>query len=409
MSKHKDEISYNNEDSLEEAFFKLSKERRDAIMKEIESSRKFKSPIDDLIPEAKEFLETMIVSQKPKDKLAITEDKKGKKQLKIRAALHQETYYGKTNNRDTKTVNISLLNAKAIQQIVDPVLREEIEKHRKKYDTMKEAFSGEGLIAFNDSRLQNNKPPVYKIKLWYSKKETEEGTLQQLYSDKPKQSVLTGDNYMFIVMEKKGKRIFDIAPLYDSVKLAKELIKNKPTDIEESKQLICEKIRVENKEKPDRTLFYLQQNDLVYMPKAKDEIIELDAEKLKEWFKNNENKKDFAQRIYKVVKFTGKDCFFIPNNYAKEISIAKDLSDMEISDLKNGKYKDKKIPKQELNYMEFGTYSNSSPLEMNELFTKLMSAGKKYKGEKPRKIQESCIKIKTDWLGNIIEFNGLRL
>ena len=145
------------------------------------------------------------------------------------------------------------------------------------------------------------------------------------------------------------------------------------------------------------------------MPKAKDEIIELDAEKLKEWFKNNENKKDFAQRIYKVVKFTGKDCFFIPNNYAKEISIAKDLSDMEISDLKNGKYKDKKIPKQELNYMEFGTYSNSSPLEMNELFTKLMSAGKKYKGEKPRKIQESCIKIKTDWLGNIIEFNGLRL
>ena len=409
LSKHKNEFAYSDEDSLEEAFFKLGKERRDAIMKEIESSRKFKSPIDDLIPEAKEFLETMIVSQKPKDKLAITENKEGKKQLKIRAALHQETYYGKTNNRDTKTVNLSQLQAKDVCQIIDEILQNEIDNHRKKYDTMKEAFSGEGLVAFNDSRLQNNKPPVYKIKLWYSKKETEESCLQQLYSDKPKQSVLTGDNYIFIVMEKKGKRIFNIASLYDSVKFAKELVKNRPINIEESKSLICEKIRIENKDKPDRTLFYLQHNDLVYMPKLKDEILDYNVEKLKEWFKDNQNRKNFAQRVYKVVKFKGTDCFFIPNNYAKEISMAKDLSDAEIFDLKKNKYKDKKIPKQELNYIEFGSHINCTPLEMNELFTKLMREGKKYKGEKPRKIQDYCIKIKTDWLGNITEFNGLRL
>lgn len=409
LSERKDKITNSNEDSLEEAFFKLSKEKRDAIMKEIESSRKFKSPIDDLISETKEFLETMIVSQKPKDKLAITENKEGKKQLKIRAALHQETYYGKTNNRDTKTVNLSQLKAKDIAQIIDEVLSNEIDNHRKKYDSMKEAFSGEGLIAFNDSRLQNNKPPVYKIKLWYSKKESEESGLQQLYLGKPKQSVLTGDNYMFIVMEKNGKRVFDTAPLYDSVEIAKNLIKTKSTDVEELKQLICEKIRVENKKKPNRILFYLQQNDLVYMPKAKDDILEFNAEKLKEWFKNNENKKDFAQRVYKVVKFSGKDCWFIPNNYAKEISMAKDLSDAEISDLKKNKYKDKKIPKQELNYIEFGSYINCTPLEMNALFTKSMREGKKYKGEKPRKIQDFCVRIKTDWLGNIIEFNGISL
>lgn len=412
LSKHKDEFAYSDEDSIEEAFFKLNKEKRDAIMKEIESSRKFKSPIDDLIPEAKEFLETMIVSQKPKDKLAITESKEGKKQLKIRAALHQETYYGKTNNRDTKTVSISLLKVKDIPQIIDPVLREEIEKHRKKHakDTMKEAFSGENLIEFNESRHQTKnpialKPPVYKVKLWYSKKEGEDSGLQQLYSDRPKQSVLTGDNYMFIVMEKNGKRIFDIASLYDSVEFAKELIKTKPTDIEESKRLICEKIRVENKEKPDRTLFYLQQNDLVYMPKAKDDILELDAEKLKEWFKNNENKKVFAQRIYKVVKFTGKDCFFIPNNYAKEISLSKDLSETELSALKN-KYVDKKIPRQELNYEEFSSFGNSVKCVPDERFIRNIIDKK---NPKPPKIQDFCVKIKTDWLGNITEFNGVSL
>jgi hypothetical protein len=232
---------------------------------------------------------------------------------------------------------------------------------------MKEAFSGEGLIAFNDLRLQNNKTPVYKIKLWYSKKETEESGLQQLYSNMPKQSVLTGDNYMFVVMEKNGKRVFDIAPLYDSVKFAKELIKTKPIDIEESKRLMCGKILVENKNKPDRVLFYLQQNDLVYMPNAKDDILELDAEKLKEWFKNNENKKSFAQRVYKVVKFSGKDCFFIPNNYAKEISLSKDLSETELSALKN-KYVDKKIPRQELNYEEFSSFGNCVKCVPDERF-----------------------------------------
>ena len=79
--------------------------------------------------------------------------------------MHQETYYGKTNGRDTKTVCISDLSAKDIDQIVDEVLKKEIQEHRKKYESMKEAFSGEGLVAFNESRFQTKnksklKPPV---------------------------------------------------------------------------------------------------------------------------------------------------------------------------------------------------------------------------------------------------------
>lgn len=418
LAKHKKSIPIMDGESIEEAFFKLSKEIRNKIMQEMESSRKFEVPFETLVAEAKTFLESMIVSQKPKDKLAIKESLNGITQLKIRAALHQETYYGKTNGRDTKTIDISSLKAKDIPQIIDKVLREEINVHRKKYDTMKEAFTGEGLIAFNESRYQTKdssalKPPVYKVKLWYSNKEKDTGNLQPLYSDDAKKTVLTGDNYMFIVMDRNGKRVYDIISLFDSVALAKEHIKQGDFNIESIKMKICDDVRIDNNNdnkdnKVDNVLFYLQQNDLVYMPKEDDEILRLNTYELKDWLSDINNKIDFTKRLYKVVKFTGKDCFFIPNNYAKEISLPKDLTDDEKTLLK-AQYKDKPIPKKELNYIEFGTYSNCTPLEVGNLFTISMREGKKYKGKKPRKIQDFCVKIKTDWLGNIIEFNGMRL
>ena len=415
LKKH---IDVNDGEPLEEAFFNLEKKKRDEIMKNMESSRKFETPMTNLVSEVKKNLKTMVVSQKPKDKLAI-KDSDGKKQLKIRAALHQETYYGKTNSRDTKTVSISELKAKNISQIIDDVLKKEIDSHRKKYDTMKEAFSGEGLIAFNESRFQTKnksklKPPVYKVKLWYSKNNSDESDLQRLYDNNPNKSVITGDNYMFVIMEKDGKRTFDIATLYDSVALAKEEIKEKHYDLECIKRKICEAKRLEDKKdkkgnvipKADKVLFYLQQNDLVYMPNSvEDEVLSLNAEELKTYLSNHENKKDFAKRIYKVVKFTGKDCFFIPNNYAKEISIPKDISEEEMKKLKE-KYPDKKIPKQELNYAEFSSYGNCVKFVPNKKF--VMNIIDK-NNPKPRKIQDYCIKIKTDWLGNVIEFNGQKL
>lgn len=418
LAKYKDSIPQCDEDSLEEAFFKLPKENRTKIMTEIESSRKFNAPMDDLVSEVKKHLETMIVSQKPKDKLAIKESD-GKKQLKIRAALHQETYYGKTYSRDTKTVSISDLKAKDISQIIDDVLKKEIESHRKKFDTMKEAFSGEGLIAFNESRFQTKnksklKPPVYKVKLWYSKNDSEESDLQRLYDNNPNKSVITGDNYMFVVMEKDGKRAFDIATLYDSVALAKEEIREKQYDLEIIKRRICEAKRLEDKKdkkgiaipKADKVLFYLQQNDLVYMPDSvEDEVLSLNAEELKAWLSDLKNKREFAKRIYKVVKFTGKDCFFIPNNYAKEINIPKDISEVEMKNLKE-KYTDKKIPKQELNYAEFSSFGNCVKFVPDENF--VMNIIDK-NNPKPMKIQDYCVKIKTDWLGNIIDFNGQKL
>lgn len=429
LEKHKDSIDVNEGESLEEAFFNLEKKKRDEIMKNMESSRKFEVPMANLVSEVRKLLETMVVSQKTKDKLSIKEEeeykngvkiKKGRKQLKIRGALHQDTYYGKTNNQDTKVVHISKLQDKDIDKIIDEnVLQKEIRQHRNKYASMKEAFTGEGLIEFNESRFQTKnksalKPPVYKVKLWYSKKGTDESTLQQLYDVKSRRSVITGDNYMFVVMGIGNERMFDIASLYDSVALATDYVKVGIDDMSYIKDEICESIRVLDrydkkgclKPKPDKVLFYLQQNDLVYMPKEDDEIINLPIEGLVTWLSCSENKKDFASRIYKVVKFSKQGCCFIPNNYAKEIIMPRNLSEKELK-LKEGV--GEKIPKKDLNYIEFGSYSNCSPYEKNELFIVSMREGKKYKGEKPRKIQDYCIKIKVDWLGNLIEFNGLKL
>jgi hypothetical protein len=359
------------------------------------------------VSEAKKHLESMIVSQKPKDKLAIKHIE-NKKQLKIRAAIHQETYYGKTNNRDTKTIEISKLNEKTIELIIDSTLKTEIINHKLNYNSYQEAFSGEGLIEFNDNRISNKKHPVYTIKIWYTKDINKESSLQQLYENNAHKSVITGDNYLFTIMNKGGKRIFDVVSLYDAVEIASDLIRNNDVQVHSFKEKICDDIRIINKQRPTEVLFYLQQNDLVYMPKeGDDDILNYSIEQLKLWLSKNQNMKDFASRIYRVVKFSGNNCYFIPNNYAKEICLPKEISEKKLEDLKQ-KNKNNNISKKDLNFVEFGSYRDCSPTEKNEFFMRSIN-NKKYTGKKPRKIQEYCVKIKTDWLGNIIEFNGLKL
>lgn len=421
LTKRKDEfkIEVKEDETIIEAFFNLDAKRREEIQKQIESSRYFEKPFDDLVKQAKEHLETMVISHKPKDKLGIkSNEKTGKKQLKIRGALHQETYYGKTKDpktgflRDTKTIDLSKLTAKDIPQIIDKVLREEeIPNHRKKYESMKEAFTGEGFKAFNESRFQHKKPtelkpPVYKVKVWYSSKETKESTLQRIYDDNEKSSVVTGDNYLFLVMERDGKRVFDIASLYDSVSIANQNIRNNEANFKRKiadyyRMSFSERNKVEGKpqKNPDRVLFILQQNELVYLPEEDDDpVLNFTQKEFEDWISKKENKTGFNKRIYKVIKFSGKDCYFLPHHYANSISVPKDLTNEEKEKLKK-KYEEKKIPKKELNYVEYGSYRDSSPFESGEVFTK-SQVDKKSK-IKPIKIQDHCIKIQTDWLGNI--------
>lgn len=407
---HKDKIHLEVKDGETEleAFFNLKESERDEIQKQIESFRNLEKPIVDLIDQARKHLETMIISHKKKDKLSIKcfeKDGKIQKQLKICAALHEATYYGKTLGVDTKTVDISALTVKDIPKIIDQdVLAKEIENHRKKYDSMKEAFSGEGLIAFNENRFQTKnpeklKPPVYKIKVRYNSKENAESNLQRLYHDNDKKSVVTGDNYLFLVMEKDGKkgitRIFDIATLYDSVIIAKDALEN---NNENFKEIIADNYRIKHKDKPQKVLFTLQQNDLVYMPTdADDPVLKFSQTEFNDWYKDLSNKKLFSKQVYKVVKFTGKDCFFIPHNFANPINVPKNLSENDKLILKEI-YKEKKIPKTELNFQEFSSFGNCTKVEVGENFIKNIKGIEKIP---ERKIQDYCIKIKIDWLGNV--------
>jgi CRISPR-associated endonuclease Csn1 len=426
LTKRKDEfrLEVKENENILDMFFNLEGTRRKEIQEKIEGSRYFEKPFEDLVKQAKNHLESMSVSIKPKDKLGIKKNTKDNIQLKIRGALHQETNYGKTKDpkmgllRDTKTVDLSDLSAKDIPNIIDKVLKEiEIPDHKSKYESMKEAFTGEGLKAFNESRFQTKKPtklkpPVYKVKVWYSAKEDEESTLQKLYDNNEKLSVVTGDNYLFIVMEKNGKkgkeRVFDVVSLYDSADIAKRALREKDDNF---KKRICEDYRVSygerNKvkgkpqENPDRILFTLQQGDLVYFPEnTDDQVLSFNKNELKEWLSKIENKKKFSQKIYKVAKFAGKDCYFILHNYANAISVPKDLTEEQKAILKE-KYKDKKIPKKELNFVEYGSYRDCSPYESGETFIKNLTETDKKKKQDQVKIQDTCIKLKIDWLGNV--------
>lgn len=401
-------------ESLIEAFFNLDEKRREEIQKEMPSFRKFDAPMNNLVDEAKKILETMIVSQKPKNALSVQySDKTKKKELRIRGALHEETYYGKHKGQDTKIVDISNLSAKDIDKILDVTkggLKDEINAHRnkkdengkEKYNSMKEAFSGEGLIDFNETRKLNGKPPVYKIKLRYNTKEKKESGLQVLYDEhkgkNQKLSVVTGNNYLFVVMEKTNKkgeteRCFDIVSLFDAAKYAKNNMDG--NFIDDITSVVCK----ENK--ANKVLFTLQQNDLVYCPESVDDsILRMTNEELKKCLENDDNKKAFVSRIYKVVKFTGKDCFFIPNNYANSISVQKKLSEEEKDFLKKEKYKDKTIPKTELFIEEFGSFGNCVKTIPNADFVKRLKA-KANVEDKIIKIQDICVKLNIDWLGNV--------
>lgn len=399
------------------------------------SFRKFDAPINNLVSEAKNILETMVVSQKPKNVLSVQySDKTNKKELRIRGALHEETYYGKHKGQDTKIVNISNLSAKDIDRILDTTkggLKDDIithrykkeEKENEKYSSMKEAFSGEGLIDFNETRKSSGKPPVYKVRLRYNTKEKKESGLQMLYDEhkekNQKLSVVTGNNYLFVVMEKvnrKGKRerCFDVVSLFDATKYAKNNMDgNFMADIT---TVICKNNRA------DKVLFTLQQNNLVYCPESiDDQVLHLTNEELKKYLENDNNKKAFTSRIYKVVKFTGKDCFFIPNNYANNISVPKDLSEEEKESLKE-KYKNSNgIPKTELFIEEFGSFGNCVKTIPNTDFVhylklkKESDLAKKNNEDKQvvniikeqidkihiTKIQDVCVKLSVDWLGNV--------
>lgn len=356
-----------------EAFIKLHEEGRDNVLQSMGSSRKFALPMSDLHDQVREHLESIVISHKSKDKLSVQKDKKGKPFIKTRGGLHEATGYGKLkdlNGEPTKIdiykVPLSKLTDKIIEKIVSEPIKKELKEHRKKYSTVKDAFTGEGLVALNEKRFSS----INAVKITYSKDENKESSLKQLYADNPTLSVKPGDNYLFYVMEKNDKRCFDIITFFDAAKIANQELKKGNNNFKQAIEAQMVKNNNANK-----TLFALKQTDLVYLPTDDNDPI-LNIKNNIDWQNYfQQHKKEIAKRVYKVVKMTKGECYFIENKIATPIFV-----------------KETKIN-------EFGSNGNSCKFVTNYNYIKSL-VDKTFKTELI-KIQDSCIKLNIDWLGNI--------
>lgn len=153
----------------------------------------------------------------------------------------------------------------------------------------KNAFNADGVNKFNENR----KIPVLKVTVYETSKEER----KCLNPDNKfnKKFVQIGNNPFFVIYEKFAsetqtlKRDFESLNLYDVVTCMINGMDYIP--------------RKEGYEK----YFFLQTDDLVYVPEKDENNAEID------W----NNKKEISKRIYKVVKSSGKTCYFIPHNIAK--------------------------------------------------------------------------------------------
>jgi len=214
-----------------------------------------------------------------------------------------------------------------------------------------EPFAGEGL----DRLTKKNKgKPINKVTI-YERKDPDDKFKNTYYeTDK-------GGNVFYVMYENENFER-DESKSISVLKAIENKIQNKP---------------VYGEDKENHKTIVLSPNDLVYLP-TKEEIIKI---KNKEENPINWNdKKQIFERIYKVVRSSKKECYFLKHNIAKMIV----------------QY-DAKI-----GYGEIGS-QNYSESTIN--FPKYDKEGNDIT-ETSTSIKDTCIKIKVNRLGNIVEING---
>lgn len=383
------DLNADSEDLLDN-FLEMEEEIRNDVLLKLERFRNVPIPWAGFKKDTKEALEQIIVSHKPKDKLLLQYDtlqKDGKevkeRVIKIRGPLHEETIYGLSSGLESKRINLSSFAASTmsttatktnIEKICNDYLRETIKDHFEKTHkgNKSEAFGAEGIMGLNKrlsakTKIKNGKevpaphPPINYVKI-YRKKPRGGGrdtiSLQKMERSSSFNNSLyvnTGSNYLFAVLESKGKRQYDIISLFEAV----NYLKNKFSSAKDRIGLDKNELFIDyfDNENQGKYLFSLKILDLVYFPKDNEDVI-MDKESplFKAYWENPER----SERIYVVNKFSGNEIYF------KEHIIAEVI--------------EKKI--------ELGTQN------MEQLVD-------------GRKIVEYCFPISLDRLGNIIEVNGI--
>ncbi len=231
--------------------------------------------------------------------------------------------------KHVKTYDLSSITTKQLSNIANRKLANELEIHAGKYKgDFAKAFSDDGLVEFNSSR----KKPVFKVRVLLN------ADLKQLRTKEDsniRKFIKEGGNYCFVIYQDNlGNRYYDNLSFFDASQLAKDGLP-----------------LVENRENCQH--FTLQAGELVYVPVPGQTSKEI----------NWNNFKEINGRVYKFVKSSGNQAYFIPGS---------------ISDILNKK-----------NEFEIDEFGSQNCLEfINE--------------DEPRtKISERCAKIHIDRLGKI--------
>lgn len=327
----------------------------------------FKKPWEIFTQDARNELEKIVVSFKQNlrvinkatntYKVFENEKKIEKKQegvnWAIRKPMHKDTVSGKVELQRIKVPKGKILTAtrksidtsfdlKSIESITDTGIQKILKNYLASKDGIPElAFSPEGIEDMNRNitKYNDGKPhqPIYKARIFELGSKFplgQTGNKKDKYVEAAK-----GTNLFFAVYwdEDKKKRSYETIPFNEIIEhqkwratLTKEEQKHTPI--------------IPVKPELGIFLFSLSPNDLVYIPKERENT-------------NEESMK--PDRIYKVVSFSGNQCFFIKHEVATSI----------------------------VNKAEYSTLNKMERSIDGQM------------------IKESCIKIEVDRLGNIIALN----
>lgn len=219
-----------------------------------------------------------------------------------------EVYYWDDKQVATREfLDTSFTEKKIVGKITDTGIQKILLAHLDNYKELsnespeKLAFTPEGIEEMNKNIVQLNNgkfhQPIYKVRVY----ETKGSKFNVGYVGNKSSKFVEaakGTNLFFAIYEKEsGERNYATIPL----NIVVERLKQKLTPVPEYN------------DKNERLLFYLSPDDLVYVPLPEEENLELiDFSNL-----TIEQK----ERVYKMVSATGKECHFIPINYASLIKV----------------------------------------------------------------------------------------
>lgn len=246
-------------------------------------------------------------------------------------------YVSVFSRKYVKTRNLDITITKnQIDLIIDRGLRQEIRQHlAANGDDPKKAFNAEGLHEFN----RNRSIPLFKVRCKLDDTEVGEAEnrepIERDSEDNRKLFIEKGNNFCFVIYEhmETGKREYGIVSFYDAVAL------------KTSGQPIVTP-------KDGYRFFTLSHNELVYVLRPEETFETINFEDIK---KSN-------SRVYRVVKFSGKQIYFAPQT----------LADIVKSEL--------------ISFQELGTQKGLEFINTDNPRTK---------------ISERCIKVDIDRLGKV--------